>query len=418
LETTRERLWHELRRAGMRDVPERFSVAPTHQTISRETLAGIDAFIRLFERVTTRPAWQEAALRERGDPGRLHTEVCFFSAWDFHLPEGRPDAWQLIEFNDNGSGLLFAALINRTLWELADPSLRAEVEEPPVFGALARRVAEMVDHEARAFFGGRPDGALVIVDDADSLHEGRFRDELALLRDELARAGWRAGLAAPEELHRDGARLLWRGAEVAFVVNRSTDFFFADAKLAALRDAWREGRVYVAPNPFTYATRSDKRLLEPLSRPLRDEALGIRPEEREGLSAHVPETWLVREDELAALASRRQELVFKPAHGFAGRGLLPRGGVGRSRLRRLLHRGAAYVAQRRVDKPRRVLAGPEGAGREDVPVWTDLRVWAWRGERVLLSGRASRHPEHIDLAPPGGWIATYAAARAVAPELA
>jgi hypothetical protein len=73
--------------------------------------------IRLFERVTTRPAWQ------------------------------------LIEFNDNGSGLLFAALINRTLWELPDSPLRAEVEAPPSFDATARRVAEIVDHEARVGLG-------------------------------------------------------------------------------------------------------------------------------------------------------------------------------------------------------------------------------------------------------------------------
>jgi hypothetical protein len=407
----RERLVEELRRAGMRDVPDRFSVASAHQTIPRETRAGIDDLIRVFDRVTTRPAWQEAAWRERGDPARRpHPEVCFFSAWDFHLPPGRPDAWQLIEFNDNGSGLLFAALINRALWELSGASLRGEVEAPPPFDAIAKRVAEMVEAEARAFFGARPDGALLIVDDAQSLREGRFRDELRLLGDGLSRAGWKVGLAAPEELRREGARLLWRGCVVAFVVNRSTDFFFEGEKLAALRDAWREGRVYVAPNPFTYATRSDKRLLEPLCRPVRDEALGIRPEERERLSAHVAETRLVREEELAMLSGRQGELVFKPAHGFAGRGLLARAEVGRSRLRRLLRRGQDYVAQRRVEKSRLLLPTAEpGAG--DVPVWTDLRVWAWRGQHLLLSGRASRHPDRIDLAPPGGWIATYSAAR-------
>ena len=411
MEKIQERLVHELRRAGMRDVPERFSVASAYQTIPRETLAEIDEFIRLFDRVTTRPAWQQAALRERGDPAlRPHAEVCFFSAWDFHLPTGRPDAWQLIEFNDNGSGHLFAALINRAVWELSGPSVRAEVEAPPPFDVIAQRVADMLEREARAFFGRRPDGALLIVDDAESLREGRFRDELVLLRDGLSRAGWKVGLAAPEELRRDAARLLWQGCEVAFVVNRSTDFFFEDEKLAALRDAWREGRVYVAPNPFTYATRSDKRLLELLSRPLRDAALGIRPQERELLSAHVPETWLVRDDDLATLASRKGELVFKPAHGFAGRGLLPSAQVGRGRLRRLLHRGQAYVAQRRVEKSRLVLSSPEAPGAGDVPGWTDLRVWAWRGERLLLSGRASRHPDRIDLAPPGGWIATYPAA--------
>jgi hypothetical protein len=410
MDAIRERLVSELRRAGMRDVPERFSVASAHQTIPRETLTEIAEFIRLFDRVTTRPAWQQTLLPEgRGPARRAHGETCFFSAWDFHLPPGRPEAWQLIEFNDNGSGLLFAALINRAVWELSDPSLRAEVEEPPAFDAVARWVVEAVDREAGAFFGARPDGSLLIVDDAESLREGRFRDELALLCDLLSRNGWSCGLAAPEELRRDGARLVWRGREIAFVVNRSTDFLFENERLAALRDAWREGGVYVAPNPFTYATRSDKRLLELLSRPLRDEALGIRPEEREMLSARVPETWLVGEDDLETLAHRREELVFKPAHGFAGRGLLPSSQVGRSRLRRILSGGEVYVAQRRVGKSRLMRARAVAAGDEGLPVWTDLRVWAWRDGGRLLSGRASRSPDRIDLAPPGGWIATYPA---------
>ncbi len=38
---------------------------------------------------------------------------------------------------------------------------------------------------------------------------------------------------------------------------------------------------------------------------------------------------------------------------------------------------------------------------------TDLRVWAYRGEIVLVSGRASRRPDRLDLKPPGGWLPTY-----------
>ena len=40
-------------------------------------------------------------------------------------------------------------------------------------------------------------------------------------------------------------------------------------------------------------------------------------------------------------------------------------------------------------------------------LWTDLRVWAYRGEIVLVSGRASRRPDRLDLKPPGGWLPTY-----------
>ena len=83
------------------------------------------------------------------------------------------------------------------------------------------------------------------------------------------------------------------------------------------------------------------------------------------------------------------------------RGLLASATVGRARLRRLLTHGEDYVAQRWVAKPRLQIDGK--------PVWTDLRVWAYRGEIFHLSGRASRRPDRLDLARPGGWLPTYAA---------
>jgi hypothetical protein len=159
--------------------------------------------------------------------------------------------------------------------------------------------------------------------------------------------------------------------------------------------------VFVAPNPFTYATRSDKRLLELLSTPERDKELGIRSDERLLLSAHVPETRLLRPKNVEDLAREKDRWIFKPCHGFASRGLLTAAQVGRTRLRRLLKRGDSYVAQRTV--PKAQLESNEG-----VPLWTDLRVWAYRGDRLLLSGRASRNPDTLDLSSPGGWLPTYA----------
>jgi hypothetical protein len=117
-------------------------------------------------------------------------------------------------------------------------------------------------------------------------------------------------------------------------------------------------------------------------------------------AAHVPPTSVLREDNLEELATRKEELVFKPAHGFAGRGLLRPTDVGRSRLRRLLRQGEGYVAQQRV--PRSELCV------EQEKLWADLRVWAYRGERLLISGRGSRHADRLDLRPPGGWLPTYA----------
>jgi hypothetical protein len=206
-------------------------------------------------------------------------------------------------------------------------------------------------------------------------------------------------VTCPEELRWDGSRLRFAEREVAFVVNRSTDFFWEADVFAALRAAYRSGCVYVAPNPFTYATRSDKRLLEFLSRAEHDQELGIRPDERAVLAAHVPPTWGLRTDNVDELARRKHELVFKPTHGFAGHGLLRSSDVGRSRLRRLLREGEGYVAQQRVPRSQLRANGET--------LWTDLRVWAYRGERLMISGRGSRRPDGLDLRSPGGWLPTY-----------
>jgi hypothetical protein len=286
-----ERLYATLRETGMSQVPEGFSVARLHQEIPPATLAEIDGFVRVFDRVTTRRVWQQAVTASAPEiarrPGR---EVCFFSAWDFHLPPDHPERWQLIEFNDNGSGFLFAAHINHAFYEVFGLADRAGIEPPVPFSDFAERVAGLVEREARGVFGARAAGLLVVVDDASSFERGRFRDELVLLRDLLRRRGWPAEIAPPEALRWNGARLALEDREVCFVVNRSTDFFWQGEATASLRIAWGAGRVYVAPNPFTYATRSDKCLLELLSRPDRDAELGVRPEERALLGAHVPET--------------------------------------------------------------------------------------------------------------------------------
>lgn len=389
----------------MADVPERFSIAPLHQEVPRAVLDEITAFIRVFDRVTGRDAWQRRAVETAPAIARSsRPESCFFSAWDFHLPPGRPHDWQLIEFNDNGSGFVFAALLNRLHYELSGLRLDMAIEAPAERNSFQERLLGMMRAEAEGFFHARLRGLVLVVDDADSLAAGRFRLELTQLRDLCRAAGYGAEVAAPADTTWDGARLLCSGEPVAFVVNRSTDFFWERADSSALRSAYADRSVYVAPNPFTYATRSDKRLLEWLSTPEHDHELGILPDERELLSAHVPETRVLREENVDELAASREDWFFKPSRGFASHGLLPGAQVGRTRLRRLLKKGESYVAQRSA--PKRRLETDDG-----VSLWVDLRVWAHRGERFLLSGRASRHPDRLDLAPPGGWLPTYAVSR-------
>lgn len=60
---------------------------------------------------------------------------------------------------------------------------RNPVEPPPDFASFAGRIAAMVANEATQWFGRFPHGLFLILDDAESLRSGRFRDELFLLRD-------------------------------------------------------------------------------------------------------------------------------------------------------------------------------------------------------------------------------------------
>jgi hypothetical protein len=362
----------------------------------------IDCFIDVFDRVTTRPRWQRAVSADGPEWARQpRKEVCFFSAWDFHLPYDGRERWQLIELNDNGSGFLFASIINRTYYELAELASDPSIDAPLGRAELGDQLVAMIEREARGFFGDLPDGILFILDDAESFARGHFHVEHELLAALLRTRGWQTAIGAPEDLSVGAHGLQHRGRNVRFVVNRSTDFFWRGDAFAPLRRCFVEGSVYVAPNPFSYLTRSDKRLLELLSSPDRDAELGILPEERAVLSARVPETRLLRETNLDDLARRKHELFFKPAHGYASHGTISGADVGRSRLRRLLRGAEPYVAQRFVSKGR--LAMP-GAGAE--PLWIDLRVWAYRGTRYLLSGRATlseaqRDPRY------GGWVPTF-----------
>ena len=387
--------------SGMSEVPQDFSVVPLAQLIPVSTLTEIENFIRLFDRVTTRAAWQQVVTASAPEIARMpRREACFFTAWDFHLsPE---QGWQLIECNDNGSGFLFAALINRLFYQLSHLAQERSIEEPQSIAVFTQHLASLIERETKEFFGVRPDGAFLVLETSDALPSGKFYRELILLRDLLRKQGWRSELGTPGELRWDGNHLVLDRQPVIFVINRCTDFFWQAEEFSALRAAYLECKVYVAPNPFTYATRSDKRLMEFLSLPDWDQSLGILPDERAMLGAHVPRTYFLREENLDEIATNKAAFFFKPVHGFASHGVLTSSKVGKGRLRQLLKKGHPYIAQKTVPKPTLVSQGTN----QTLTLWSDLRVWAYRGERYLISGRASTRPDRLDLAPPGGWIPT------------
>ncbi|WP_299014137.1 hypothetical protein [uncultured Photobacterium sp.] len=408
-------------------IPADFSVVNKHQSIPSEILSEIDRFIAIFEQVTARPEWVEYAFEGVSNIAKIpHKETCFFSAWDIHIPPVHPDNWQLIEFNDNGSGFLFAGLLNHLYYELflseqhfiSEQSFVSKhsflpmhnygttITPPPSYAELCNQIKAMITAEANAFFGQQTNlnrnGILLILDDADSLHSGKFRNEHLLMTTLAQDLGWKAAIDSPESLVWNGKQLQINNGSVAFIINRSTDFLWQSETLKPLIEAYRAGCVYVAPNPYSYTTRSDKRLLEFLSRPDWDNKLGIKDYERAILSRHIPATYQLTDESICQLAQHKDEFIFKPTHGHASLGVLDSHEVGRHRLHRLLNKGHLYIAQRIAEKSKLTI-------EDNQSLWTDLRVWAYKGKRYQISGRASVTKERLNLHSPGGWVPTFEA---------
>jgi hypothetical protein len=55
---------------------------------------------------------------------------------------------------------------------------------------VEHRVVEIVEREAKAIFHDAAEKSVLIVDDAQSLRDGKFRRELLLLSDLIRRRGW------------------------------------------------------------------------------------------------------------------------------------------------------------------------------------------------------------------------------------
>ena len=151
LKATLQELFPALQTAGMPEVPGEFSVVPRHQVIASAILAEIAGFISVSDQVTAREAWQVAALHEVPAIAQLRRpEVCFFSAWDFHLPpEG---GWKLIEFNDNGSGFLFAATINALYHEAAGLGQQKQIAAPARLPAFNQHSGDLVERRGQGIF--------------------------------------------------------------------------------------------------------------------------------------------------------------------------------------------------------------------------------------------------------------------------
>jgi hypothetical protein len=364
--------------------------------VAAHDLQQMTRLIHSIEKVVHSAAWQQKILlgapaiaqHNPGNPGVLF-------GYDFHLSDTGP---QLIEINTNAGGALIVAEVLRAQsgccasGAVASPSCQAQQAETAIIDSL------LSDFESVR--GHRQPRLIAIVDHrpADQYLYPEFLQFAELLR---AR-NLHVEICDPAELIADAQGLTLHGNVVDLIYNRLTDFYLADEKYAALRDAYLNNAVAITPNPHHHALYADKRHLALLSDAQILNELNVAPADQHILLNGIPETRYVDRAHAEELWQQRKQYFFKPATAYGGKGAYRGAKLTRSTFEELLD--ADYVAQREVEPPLR-RARIDG---ETTDLKVDVRCYVYRGEIQLTAARLWRG-QTTNFRTPGGGFATVSA---------
>jgi hypothetical protein len=171
---------------------------------------------------------------------------------------------------------------------------------------------------------------------------------------------------------------------------RSTDFVLAEPEHEAVRRAVAEGTTTIAPSADAYTAIADKRRFVEWSG-----APELAGDAVNGSSFRIAETVRMSTRSLKTWYADRQEWVFKPSSGYAGRGVYVGKRVSRQKLTELP--AEDYLVQRYVRHP--VLH------RGGVPWKYDLRFFADRGQIISAVARVFRG-QVVSMRAPGSGFAS------------
>jgi hypothetical protein len=357
--------------------------------------------VRAVEAAAALPAWRERALADAPAIARLPAPGGprgVFFGYDFHLAES--GELGLIEVNTNAGGAMLNAVLAR--------AQRACCEDMTAFVPSREQVRQFEDALVAMFRqewalgaagSARPLQTIAIVDEAPSTQY--LYPEFLLFQGLFERAGLQVCIADPSGLAwRDGR--LWAGdLALDLVYNRLTDFYLEQPASTALRSAWEAGAVLLTPHPQAHALLADKRRLAWLSDAGELAALGVPPESRDLLLAHVPRTEVVSPEADERLWTARRGLFFKPVAGYGSRATYRGDKLTRRVWGEIL--AGDYVAQALI------APGERGVdeGDPDRLLKFDLRAYAYAGRVQWLAARLYQGQTTNFRTPGGGFAPVY-----------
>jgi len=316
--------------------------------------------------------------------------------FDFHLGGAVP---QLIEINTNPGGPLINLELAQALTACCDCIAAPLAQLAAGNVALDELPARITDHFRARWLDARgsvPLRTIAVVDDDPAAQY--LYPEFVLYQRLFERAGWQSLIVDSAALENRNGALLAGDQRIDMVYNRLTDFYFAEDRHAALREAYAADSAVITPHPAAHAHWADKRLLAWL----RDETLlrsaGLDADSRAHLLRTIPPTEIVRTEAAEGLWQRRKDLFFKPVAGYGSKAAYRGDKLTRKTFQHVLEH--AYVAQAIAPTSTRrvVVAGQE----TDLRV--DIRNYCGGGTTWLRSARLYRG-QTTNFRTPGGGFA-------------
>jgi len=338
-------------------------------------LAEMIRLVRSLYRLSRVPEYRSAVQSEVPsvagfDPG--HDSVMM--GYDFHVTEQGP---RLIEVNTNAGGIL-PTWLSRSSENTSENGLNKGAPSP----RRRNQLVETFTEELRRFRGEKnikPRHILILDENPP---EQFLYPEMQAFADLFESWGIKASIAAPAALDADANGIYFQEQPVDLIYNRHCDFYLETDAMSAIREAYRNRRVCLTPNPFTYALLGDKRRMVMWSNHEWMGAVCKNGRVLETVRRQVPYSTLLSQIGRDKAWQQRKELVFKPVSRFGSRGVYIGAKISRKRFETLPDHDT--LAQKLVPPSQLILPGQEK------PHKVDFRLFAYRDRILAVTARLYR----------------------------
>jgi len=344
--------------------------------LSRNALKQMIAVVRCLQTLYENRRYS-ALLPELQDTARVNIRhYSVLMGYDFHITEEQQV--KLIEVNTNSGGL----------W-LACRCYESNAQQFPE--KLANKLLHTFINEYRLFCKSqkvRPQ--LIAIVDQQPLTQFLY-PEMQIFAKLFQQAGIDTVIIDPSEINAKETGLYYQDQRIDLIYNRHCDFYLQSPEMRVIADAWKNQLVCLTPNPRIYGLLADKQRMADWSQPGFFKEL-LSSKQASCLQQAIPYTKSFHTYSKDELWSERKKWVFKPANGYASRGVYVGEKLTKNKFNSLDPQ--ATLVQQRI-KPS-VTVMPDGERFK-----TDFRLFVYRDKVTFVSARIYQG-QVTNLRTPGG----------------